>query len=209
MEYGATNNINTMKEVHYIIKVYSFNVERGNEPNGNTYNEEKKIYFGTSKEGVEDKLKEVAKTLTADFGEGYEVSAWSAELEDGYEEGYEEGYDILDYLIEQDTVADSEYVYHEYRSLEGAVVIEWHWETYMGYARKFECVRYGHRDEDEAICIDVDHTYKTQYSVLAWPEDLSDDDCKNLQMCLNEIYGMGKWQTEGAAERAINDMFPN
>lgn len=114
---------------------------------------------------------------------------------------------MLDYLAEIDRIADSEFVHHNYRSLEGAIIIEWHWDSYVGYARKFETLRIGRYGEDESILIDVDQTYKTQYRVLAWPDELTGDNWNNSLMCLYEICDMGKWNNEGEAECAINRLF--
>jgi len=77
---------------------------------------------------------------------------------------------LVDYIIDYDLW------FNKGKNIKNAIIIEWSWETYVGYARKFWAINYGHafgfEYESDLVTGDEDRTYRRNYSVLLFEEDI-------------------------------------
>lgn len=88
------------------------------------------------------------------------------------------------------------------KSIEGAVVVEWSWQTYVGYCRKFEGLRYAYSNETESVLTKRDETFNTQISVVLTAEDVANSE--DLQADLEDALMCGwKWRNPSEVRRAI------
>ena len=100
--------------------------------------------------------------------------------------------------------------YYDYKSLDGAVLVFWSWQTYVGYARKIIEIRDGDCDDDERLLIPVDHSFRTQCSVLIPAEDaenLSVEERRDL--IERKILEDKLWKWQNNPQRAIDDYMSN
>lgn len=192
---------------HYIIIEGSYDVDA----NGNmsdTYNIDKKHYFGTTSEGIEAKMQEIADSIKdVEQGIAVEIVAYEATETEQYEYDYEEGDDITEYLEIGDTVGDSILIEAEYKSLEGAIICRWRWDTHVGYARECLDIEVASWRDDESILIQSD-TFRPQVSVLAYAHELTGDEDTDKNTVLESLKG-GKWRNLGYITQLVNDMFPD
>lgn len=125
---------------------------------------------------------------TPEFGENLLVSLASCDVDSEdvcYIEDYEnEDESYLNTVLKEIVEPKSNYDYlidyavdYDYKSVLGAVLVFWSWQTYVGYARKCIEIRDGEFGETEEITLPVDHTYRTQCSIL-----ISADEAKNLSV---------------------------
>lgn len=88
------------------------------------------------------------------------------------------------------------------KSLEGAVLVFWSWERYVGYARKCLEMRRGRSDDTEALLTKQDRVFVAQCDVLLTAqeaEDAGDDLCEAI---LYRLYdGRWKWTNPWAVKR--------
>lgn len=94
---------------------------------------------------------------------------------DDIEEVFDEYFDMID--IEFDEYVKTE----EGKNIEGAVVIKWQWDKYVGYSRNFVDVgiagQYPYHNilkEIDLITGDEDRVFRTNYSILATKEELEE-----------------------------------
>lgn len=171
------------------------------------------MYF--SEEEARAEIAKLLPTLKADFGEYLSINLMYGiiepdDLEDVDWESVDElgtawfdDADLFKIINDNDSANDIEYFYvnYEYKKLEGAILVLWSWQTYVGYCRKCEEIRYAYSDEDEKICIPIDHTNRTQCSVLCTAEEqdgLSKEDIMNL---VNQKLGDSRWKWQNNAYR--------
>ena len=103
-------------------------------------------------------------------------------LQEGLDEGYIEDDDDLKYswlqsieYFEDDERFLSLLKQYDYKSLEGALILEWCWDRYVGYAQKYIGFQIG-TYEDESITIPQDYTYKSQFSVVLSKDEIESCD---------------------------------
>jgi len=70
------------------------------------------------------------------------------------------------------------------KSLDGAVLIFWSWERYVGYARKCIEIRYAYSNEKEDILTKRDQTFVAQCDVLLTSEEVAASD--NIKESIRE-----------------------
>ena len=111
---------------------------------------------------------------------------------DDVEEIFDEYFDMID--IEFDEYVKTE----EGKNIEGAVVIKWQWNKYVGYSRNFVGVgiagQYPYHNilkEIDLITGDEDRVFRTNYSVLATKEELEEHGTEVLLRKM--IEGDWKW----------------
>lgn len=111
---------------------------------------------------------------------------------DDIEEVFDEYFDMLD--IEFDELVKTE----EGKNIEGAVVIKWQWNKYVGYSRNFVGVgiagQYPYHNilkEIDLITGDEDRVFRTNYSILATKEELEEHGTEVLLRKM--IEGDWKW----------------
>ena len=60
------------------------------------------------------------------------------------------------------------------RSLEGAILVFWSWERYIGYARRFKFIRIATSDDKTAMLTKEDRVFATQCDVLLTKEEAAE-----------------------------------
>lgn len=168
-----------------------------------------------------------ASEQVADFGERIEVILMSAEV----------GPDDLDDIDwkEIDTLGEAVFgdnelrdlidknggmtidgyervVCYDYRSVEDDLLVFWHWNRYVGYARDIEDIRRGYHGETTKLCIPVDHTFRTQCSILATKDEMEGLSADELRELVEDRlhdhyeceYTQGKWKWTMKAENWIS-----
>ena len=171
-------------------------------------------------------MKEIADEQQADFGERIEVNLMKAEIgpddlddvdweavEDMGEAAFgdSELMDIIEESGSADWTNDERVIHYEYESVEGALLVFWSWDRYVGYARNFEEVRSGYYKETTEMCIPIDKTFSRQCTVLAKAselEGLTDQERYDLiEERLHNGYkcGAGEWKWTFKAEARIED----
>ena len=102
--------------------------------------------------------------------------------EEELEEEFEDAEDIFDRYCQDMEVEFYEHVRtEEGNNIEGAVVIKWQWNKYVGYSRNFEGVgiagKYPYHNilkEIDLITGDEDRVFRTNYSLLATKKELEE-----------------------------------
>lgn len=107
-----------------------------------------------------------------------------------------------------DTVKEVSY---SYPSVQGAILVIWGWERYVGYSRMIHEIRYGMRGEDESICCPLDTTYRPQASVIATAEEMEGLSKAELHSLLEtKLLEEGDWrwtsQASGYIRNYLNDL---
>lgn len=89
------------------------------------------------------------------------------------------------------------------KSLEGALLVFWSWERYIGYARKLIELRYGSNDDTEKMLTKEDKVFVTQCDVLLTAEEVNALTADELEQVVNEKLSEGswKWTNPGAVRR--------
>ncbi len=83
--------------------------------------------------------------------------------------------EIAQWVVEQDgcgTPCDCAN-YDFDRSLGGAILVVWSWQTYVGYARKCMEIRYAYPNETAALLTKQDRTYVSQVDVAMTAEEVA------------------------------------
>ena len=155
-------------------------------------------------------MQELADETKPEFGVTTEIILCVAEIGpddiDGIDtdEDFFDDDDLLEVFKENRDFEDSIYKDYEYKSLDGALLVFWRWDKYVGYARNIAEIREGWH-EDESICIKRDSLTATQCDVLATKEELeglSDSDRKTL---IRQHLDESRWKWTFRAEAFIED----
>lgn len=92
------------------------------------------------------------------------------------------------------------------KSLEGAVLVFWSWERYVGYARKFIEVRRGYSDDTEALLTKQDKVFATQCDVLLTADEVSEAGDDLHEVMLDKLQdGSWKWQNTRLMEQCVEE----
>lgn len=177
------------------------------------YNERVSEYFDSEDIALET-MKKLAKEYVADDKEivveftTIEVRFRFEDVDIEDEDFDIEDEDYRDYTWDYaDAVIDNSiYVEYDYKSLDGALLIVWSWEKYIGYARNFIELRLGTDREDETLLLKQDKVFAQQVDILLTADEMekmSSDDIENYLW--NELLDNGwKWTNERAVEKAIS-----
>ena len=141
--------------------------------------------FYENREEAWNAIEEIANAHEARFGEYDEFCLWKAEiapddLDETDWEVWEEDLDSFDdekfyelineqYCTEWEDVKEVSY---NYPSVEGALLVVWNWEKYVGYARNINEIRRGMYGETEEICCKEDKVFRPQVDVLCTAAEL-------------------------------------
>ena len=135
------------------------------------------------------------------FGEVVELTLYCAESED--EDATVE--DLIDDREEQHT----EFIRYDYASVENALLVCWHWDRYIGYARELREIRYGYYGETSEMCIETEKVFRPQWSVLATAEELeglTDQQKRELaEERMNESHW--KWNMKSNIAAQLDNIF--
>ena len=84
-------------------------------------------------------------------------------------------------------------------SIEGAIIIEWSWEKYVGYARNLKDIGtagqfpfHAFKTENDLISGNEERTFRSNYSILLTAEEISKSD--NLQESIEEALNASSWK---------------
>ena len=93
-------------------------------------------------------------------------------------------------------------------SIEGSIVVCWSWDRYVGYARKFEELRYAYCGETKRLLTKRDSTFVQQYDIVMTADEVaaSEDLRADLEDALWS-YGW-KWNNTHAVYAAIEELVP-
>lgn len=80
------------------------------------------------------------------------------------------------------------------KSLDGALLVFWSWQTYIGYARKLIEVRYGTSNDKEQMLTKQDKVYVTQCDILMAADEIKDMTAEQLEQEISERLRDGKWK---------------
>lgn len=145
--------------------------------------------------------REEAEKHYEELKEKYTPSSWEqSPVEIGLQELRIDSSDILeitDYesmmalLKHEDCIYD--YLFQEclspdYKSIEGAIYVEWAWTPYIGYARRFGGLHVGlySETEEDLITGNEEYTERTNRTLLLTAEDIADLSAEQLTEALEE-----------------------
>lgn len=93
------------------------------------------------------------------------------------------------------------------KSIEGAIIVLWRWEQYIGYAREFMELRYADSSETEALLTKVDRVHAIQADIVMTAEEVAA--CEDLRYELGKrLVGnrdTWKWTKPGIVGCAITE----
>ena len=174
--------------------------------------------FFTDREEAWNAIEALANEHEAEFGKYDDFDLWKAKLSpddlDGIDwEELEEWDDFDDEklleLIERyntdvdDTVSEVSYTY---QSVQGALLVIWGWERYVGYSRMIHEIREGMYGEDERMCCPIDNTYLPQASVIATAEEIEGLSKAELHSMLEKkLLEEGDWRWTSQARGYIRN----
>lgn len=184
----------------------------------------------------EEKAKEQAKNVSCDDDIYNDGTIYMASLEesqilelsgfetiDDFEEALKEPYSTQSYhknYGEDEKTAVAEYIvdnsedewpvdcanYDFDKTLEGAIIVCWSWQTHVGYARKCEALRYGYSDDTESLLTKEDCCYRTQCDVVMTADEV--DSCADLaEALMDKLHDSSwKWTNPEFVDSLINDL---
>lgn len=194
----------------YFIEKQVFEDVEGSDANGETL---PSVYF--SETDARAAIDALLPTLKADFGEYLSINLMCGTIEpddledvdwesvDELGEAWFDDADLLEIINDNCSREDVDqfYVNYEYKNLDGAILVFWSWQTHVGYCRKCEEIRYAYSGETEKICIPVDHTFRTQCSVLCEADELKGLSKEDVMNLVNQKLGESHWKWQNDAYR--------
>lgn len=113
--------------------------------------------------------------------------------------------DVTDYesiikLLEEEDIYEclqQEILFPDYRSIEGAIYVEWAWSPYIGYARRFGGLHVGLYSDTERYLItgNEECTERTNRTLLLTAEDIADLSAEQLTEALEEeLHHRNDWR---------------
>lgn len=209
----------------YYINIYTYEDGDNASPNYRDMETLDDFYYEYS-EACES-VDKVASEQEADFGQYIDVVLMKAEIGpddlDGIDWqdiedlddatfGDSELRDLIDDNGCEDSTDYEQVVKYDYRSVEGDLLVFWNWERYVGYARNIEDIRRGYHGETTELCIPIDHTFRTQCSILATKDELEGLSAEELKDLVEDRlydhcdceYTQGDWKWTMKAENWIS-----
>lgn len=158
----------------------------------------------TSVDEMKEECKKIADSLETNRFEYIELRMTSAKI---YPEELEDvDLDSIDYKW-LDVLEDfgSEYVYYDYPSVEGAVLVFWSYQRYVGYCRKCEEIRFGESGETEKLCMPIDEVRRTQCSVLCDADEVYGLSKEGLRKVIYKHLGEKEWKWNNSPYRYADE----
>lgn len=191
--------------------------ERTRDTSSNSNYDERITGFYEDREEAWDVIKAKASEHQAEFGEFDDFDINKAEVSPDDLEGIDweevEEWDNFDddqlyeLITEQNcTEWDDlvEQVSFAYPSVQGALLVIWGWERYVGYSRMIHEIRYGMYGEDESMCCPIDNTYSPQASVIATAADLEGlSKAETYSLIETKLFEEGDWRWTSQARGCI------
>jgi hypothetical protein len=199
------NIINTRKSAsYYFLQKCEFpDVENGLAESTETI---PKVYFDRNEAYAA--FKEEVKNTEAYFG--VYVGVYLAEVvvnpedfdnEDILEEveTYNETLDDKDLLANtlienEENIIENEYVYYDYKPLEGSILVFWQWHRHVGYSRTCKSIEYAGYNDTEKMCIEEDRVCQTFCSVLCSKKELAGLSKKEVKKLVNNKLNLAYWK---------------
>lgn len=222
MKTNVTDFIKRVKNEGYALTVwYGARTnwdETARDTSSDPNNSERITDFYDDREEAWNAIKEIANAHEAKFGEYDDFDLWKAEVSP-------DDLDSIDWedLEEWDNFDDEKFyklitdenctewdgfvkeVSYNYPSIEGALLVVWDWERYIGYARNINEIRRGIYGETEKICCKEDKVFRPLVDVLCTAEELeglsSKDERALVEERLNEECHDWRWTLQ--AQRYI------
>lgn len=155
-------------------------------------------------------MKDAADSTQPEFGVRIEFCLDKAEIspDDLDEVDFDEveefdDSDLLEIFNENRDYEESRDVEYQYKSVDGALLVFWSWNRYIGYARDLREIREGMYDEDESICIKQDRTFVTQCDVLIEKQEMEGLSREDRRSLIEQRLGESKWKWTMKAEAYI------
>ena len=205
----------------YYIAVFTYEDGKHASPDYRDKETREEVYFGHDE--ACEAVDKVASEQVPDFGERIEVTLMKAEVKPGdidwndieewadYDFGDSELHDMIDERCYEEPDDYVKVVSYDYRSVEDDLLVFWHWDRYVGYARDIEDIRRGYHGETTELCIPIDHTFRTQCSILATKDELEGLSAEELKDLVEDRlhdhcgceYTQGDWKWTMKAEAYI------
>lgn len=234
--FNFENIIAQIKDAQ-VEKLYAVEVT-GRPVDDDTVSEFDRLYFaGTTLEEAREVMDEVEKTIKPEFGTDIEINLLVCDTNTLPLDDYDPDCDDAEQAIEEAVRGDWDFacvnegnawcsrtVEYPYEKLEGSIIVYWRWETYVGYAMKFqELELMTDSDKTERICVEKDSTSAQQVSVLLRPADIKA--CASREELAEKIahelatFKGGKWRNlsstsdygctsyENAAKELLDELY--
>jgi hypothetical protein len=111
--------------------------------------------------------------------------------------------DLLEIFNSCRDYEESIYVDYPYKSVDGALLVFWSWNRYIGYARDLQEIREGYYSEDESLCIKEDKVFVTQCDVLIEKQELEGLSKQERRQLIEKRLGESHWKWTMKAEAYI------
>lgn len=157
-----------------------------------------------NEEDARKAISNLLPTLKAEFGEYLSINLISGTFSSEDFEGVDENdADLFAIADDNGTRDDVEYFYvnYEYKSLAGAILVFWSWQTHVGYCRKCEEIRYAYAGEDERMCILEDKVYHTQCSVLCEASEINNMNKEEIKALVDKKLDDSSWMWQNNAHK--------
>lgn len=204
--------IKKIKNEGKALTVYNLHITRWEDKEDicNPLSEEDLDGFYFDRDDAVKAMEDVAKSTEPEFGVRTEIILYKAEISpddlddvdfDEVEEfGDSDLLKIFNYYRDYEDSRDVEY---QYKSVDGALLVFWSWNRYIGYARDLQEIREGMYSEDESICIKQDKTFVTQCDVLIEKQELEGLSREDRRSLIEQRLGESQWKWTMKAEAAI------
>ena len=151
--------------------------------------------------------RKLAKGMTPNFGEYIELCIIECQVEQD---------DIKDltpeivnaewlYINSYIEYLRSEEIHYDYKSVEGAVLVFWTWNRFVGYSRKCSEIRFGYSGETESICIPKDSVIETQCSVLCEKDEVDGLSKEELRKVIYKHLEKKEWKWNNSPYRYADE----
>ena len=111
--------------------------------------------------------------------------------------------DLLEIFNNHRDYEESIDVTYDYKSVEGALLVFWSWNRYIGYARDLQEIREGYYSEDETLCIKKDKVFVPQCDVLIEKQELEGLSKQDRRALIEQRLGESHWKWTMKAEAYI------
>ncbi len=189
----------------------------------NPLSEEDQEGFYFDLDTAKQAMKDLAEATEPEFGVRTEIILHKAtigpddledvdwdEVEELGEMAYDDS-DLMELFENHHDYEDSIDVTYKYKSVDGALLVFWSWDRYIGYARDLWEIREGSYSEDESICIKEDKVFRQQCDVLIEKQELEGLSQQDRRQLIEQRLGESHWKwtmkAQAAIRRYIRDNF--
>lgn len=123
--------------------------------------------------------------------------------------GHDEKERVADYIFENCSGQECDVECSNYdfdKRLDGAILVEWTWHRYTGYARKVLELRYAYYNETESVLTKQDSVTARQVDVVLTAEKVAASSDLALDLTNALLDGSWKWTDKYKVEQLIEDL---